>query len=67
MKGTAPTVQAPKDMEMLQPGDTVSHVKFGLGTVLEVKPVNADYQVKVRFAKVGEKVLFARLAKLKKL
>ena len=67
VKGTAPTVQAPKDMEMLQPGDTVSHVKFGLGTVLEVKPVNADYQVKVRFAKVGEKVLFARLAKLKKL
>lgn len=47
-------------------GDTVSHMKFGLGIVTEVKYVNADYQVRVNFAKVGEKLLFAKLAKLKK-
>ena len=57
----------PKDTPMLHVGDTVSHTKFGLGTVMEVKSVNADYQVRVNFAKFGEKLLFAKLAKLKKL
>ena len=47
-------------------GDLVTHRKFGLGTVLEVTSVNADYQVKVHFAKAGDKILFARLAGLKK-
>ena len=57
--GSAPT-------EAFQVGDAVQHKKFGLGTVLDVKWVNADYQVKVNFAKVGEKMLFAKLAGLKK-
>ena len=52
--------------EAFQVGDAVQHKKFGLGTVLDVKWVNADYQVKVNFAKVGEKMLFAKLAGLKK-
>ena len=52
--------------EAFQVGDAVKHKKFGLGTVLDVKWVNADYQVKVNFAKVGEKMLFAKLAGLKK-
>lgn len=55
-----------EDAGMLQVGDAVKHKKFGLGTVLEVKSVNADYQVKVNFARVGEKLLFAKLAGLKK-
>ena len=33
---------------------------------MEVKWVNADYQVRVNFAKAGEKMLFAKLAGLKK-
>lgn len=53
--------------EAFQVGDAVQHKKFGLGTVLDVKWVNADYQVKVKFAKVGEKMLFAKLAGLKKI
>lgn len=57
--GSAPT-------EAFQVGDAVQHKKFGLGTVLDVKWVNADYQVKVNFAKAGEKMLFAKLAGLKK-
>jgi len=48
-------------------GDTVQHKKFGLGVVTEVRFVNADYQVRVNFAKAGEKLLFAKLAGLKKI
>ena len=49
-----------------RPGDTVMHKTFGLGIIREVKWVNADYQVRVDFAKVGEKLLFAKLAGIKK-
>ncbi len=59
--------EAPAGMEHLQVGDVVMHKKFGLGTVTEVKSVNADYQVRVNFSKVGEKLLFAKLAGLKKM
>ena len=68
-KEAAETVSAigtPKQVEALNVGDLVQHRKFGLGTVLEVNSVNADYQVKVNFVKVGEKTLFAKLAGLKK-
>ncbi len=59
-------VKTPQEVEHFAQGDLVSHKKFGLGTVLEVTSVNADYQVKVHFAKVGDKILFAKLAGLKK-
>ncbi|TCK92554.1 DNA helicase-2/ATP-dependent DNA helicase PcrA [Natranaerovirga hydrolytica] len=49
-----------------QQGDTVKHLKFGTGKVMDIKPGGADYQVTVNFDKVGEKKLFASLAKLKK-
>ncbi|MCR5006933.1 MAG: DNA helicase PcrA [Clostridiales bacterium] len=58
--------QTPQQVEQFAVGDLVTHKKFGLGTVLEVTSVNADYQVRVRFVKVGEKTLFAKLAGLKK-
>ena len=63
------TLQQPESAgkaEAFQIGDAVQHRKFGLGTVMEVKWVNADYQVRVNFAKAGEKMLFAKLAGLKK-
>ena len=61
------TLETPaEEKQAFQIGDAVQHKKFGLGTVMEVKWVNADYQVRVNFAKVGEKMLFAKLAGLKK-
>ena len=56
---------APSD-QVFKVGDAVRHRIFGLGTVTEVKWVNTDYQVRVNFAKVGEKLLFAKLARLQK-
>lgn len=53
--------------EVFRVGDTVQHKKFGTGVVTEVKSVNADTQVRVAFVKFGEKLLFAKLAGLKKI
>lgn len=47
-------------------GDRVSHVKFGIGTVLEITEGGRDYEVKVDFEKAGVKKMFASFAKLKK-
>lgn len=68
VRNIAPLPGKPSDdVPVLKKGDTVYHKKFGMGTVTEVKSVNADYQVRVLFAKAGEKLLFARLAGLKKM
>ncbi len=50
-----------------QVGDTVKHIKFGKGTVKEMVKGGKDYEVTVDFERVGEKKMFASLAKLKKL
>ena len=47
-------------------GDTVSHVKFGRGTVLQITDGGRDYEVTVDFANYGVKKMFASFAKLKK-
>ena len=47
-------------------GDKVKHIKFGVGTVTEKVKTGSDYEVTVNFDKIGEKKLFASLAKLKK-
>ena len=47
-------------------GDTVRHIKFGKGKVLSMVKEANDYEVTVAFDTVGEKKLFATLAKLKK-
>lgn len=47
-------------------GDTVSHIKFGRGKVLEIKDGGRDYEVRVDFEKCGVKKMFASFAKLKK-
>ena len=49
------------------PGDQVSHVKFGTGTVVELKKGSKDYEVTVAFDKAGQKKLLAGFAKLEKL
>ena len=47
-------------------GDRVSHIKFGVGTVLEIAEGGRDYEVKVEFDRAGIKRMFASFAKLKK-
>ena len=48
-------------------GDTVSHIKFGTGTVINIADGARDYEVTVQFEKYGVKKMFASFAKLKKL
>ena len=46
-------------------GDTVRHVKFGTGTVVNIVDGGKDYEVTVDFEKSGVKKMFASFAKLK--
>ncbi|MCI5902496.1 MAG: DNA helicase PcrA [Blautia sp.] len=48
-------------------GDTVRHVKFGVGIVKAIVEGGRDYEVTVDFDKVGVKKMFASFAKLKKI
>ncbi len=48
-------------------GDRVRHIKFGDGTVTEIKDGGKDYEVTVQFDSMGVKKMFASFAKLKKL
>ena len=47
-------------------GDSVKHIKFGVGTVLSIADAGRDYEVTVQFENYGVKKLFAQFAKLKK-
>ena len=47
-------------------GDTVKHLKFGKGVVLEICSGGKDYEVTVDFEKAGVKKMFASFAKLTK-
>ena len=48
-------------------GDTVRHIKFGVGIVKEIVEGGRDYEVTVEFDKVGVKKMFASFATLKKI
>ncbi len=48
-------------------GDTVRHVKFGTGMVLNIVKGGKDYEVTVDFEKFGTKKMFAAFAKLQKI
>ena len=48
-------------------GDTVRHIKFGVGIVKEIVEGGRDYEVTVEFDKVGVTKMFASFAKLKKI
>lgn len=47
-------------------GDRVRHLKYGEGTVMKIEPGPRDYQVTVVFDEVGQKIMYAGFAKLKK-
>lgn len=48
-------------------GDTVRHVKFGVGVVKNIVEGGRDYEVTVDFDRAGVKKMFAGFAKLKKI
>lgn len=48
-------------------GDKVRHIKFGTGTVKEIKSGGRDYEVTVDFENGGTKKMFASFAKLQKI
>ena len=57
---------APKDSPIdYEVGDKVKHLKFGIGTVKDIAPAGADFEVTVEFM-AGTKKLPAKLARLKK-
>lgn len=47
-------------------GDTVSHMKFGIGIVAKMEELDGDYEVTVDFSKSGTKKMRASFAKLNK-
>ncbi len=48
-------------------GDTVQHIKFGVGIVTNINAGGKDYEVTVDFSNFGTKKMLASFAKLKKL
>ncbi|HIY00343.1 MAG TPA: DNA helicase PcrA [Candidatus Blautia faecipullorum] len=48
-------------------GDTVRHIKFGVGIVKNIVEGGRDYEVTVDFDRAGTKKMFAGFAKLKKI
>ena len=47
-------------------GDRVRHMRYGEGTVMKIEPGPRDSQVTVVFDEVGQKIMYAGFAKLKK-
>ena len=69
-----PGVFKPRDFQVTKAdsldygvGDTVRHIKFGVGIVKNIVEGGRDYEVTVDFDKTGVKKMFAGFAKLKKL
>ncbi len=58
---------APKDKQLdFTVGDTVRQMKYGKGTVIDIKPAGADFEVTVDFGSKGIKKFMGFLSKLKK-
>ena len=47
-------------------GDRVRHVKFGEGTVTDIKEGGRDHEVTIEFDSVGTRKMFAKFARLVK-
>lgn len=63
--GKSFTVEKSKTLSY-EEGDRVLHIRFGPGTVESIKDGPKDYEVTVRFDRVGVKKMFASFANLKK-
>lgn len=66
-KAAVPMSSIQKAEPAFEAGDTVRHVKFGEGTVLEIKDGGKDFLVTVDFPGWGVKKMYASFAKLKKI
>jgi DNA helicase II / ATP-dependent DNA helicase PcrA len=66
---TRPGVRSPGNHEVLrlEPGDRVTHDKFGLGTVVQVEGSGEKTQAHVDFGEAGTKRLLLRYAPLEKI
>ena len=49
-----------------KPGDRVRLMKYGVGTVLDVRDAGADTELTVEFESAGKKKILASLSKIKK-
>ena len=56
-----------QEIPAFEVGDTVRHIKFGTGMVLNIVKGGKDYEVTVDFEKYGVKKMFAAFAKLQKI
>ena len=62
-----PQVEAKKEGGLsYNSGDRVRHIKFGVGSVTDIREGGRDYEVTVNFDRVGVKKMFASFAKLTK-
>lgn len=62
-----PQVEAKKEGGLsYNVGDRVRHIKFGVGSVTDIREGGRDYEVTVNFDRVGVKKMFASFAKLTK-
>ena len=50
-----------------EPGDRVKHVKYGEGIVKTMEKGEKDTKVTVEFEEYGQKIMYARFAKLLKI
>lgn len=64
--GKAFTVEKSSSLDYGE-GDRVRHIKFGDGTVTEIKDGGKDFEVTVQFDTAGVRKMFASFAKLKKI
>ncbi len=61
------SVSEPSDFKLdFSVGDSVRAPKYGIGTVKNINPAGADFEVTVSFAGKGDKKFMAKLSKLKK-
>ncbi|MBQ0000159.1 MAG: DNA helicase PcrA [Clostridiales bacterium] len=74
LMGITPGAPKPKEFTVTKAssleyevGDTVRHVKFGVGLVKSIVDGGRDYEVTVDFDRYGVKKMFAGFAKLKKI
>ncbi|MCL2852869.1 MAG: UvrD-helicase domain-containing protein [Defluviitaleaceae bacterium] len=57
---------ATREQLEFKPGDRVRLMKYGVGTVLDVKDAGADTELTVEFEGAGKKKILANLSKIKK-
>lgn len=67
IKSYKSNIPSPKNVTLeFEIGDKVRQLKYGIGTVKEINPAGADYEVTVEFPQIGTKKFMANLSKLKK-